>query len=333
MFCFKADDTSIDLSPDLSHDLSDSTDEYAMSAMNCPKHCVIYKHVNRSYKNLPLRFADCGNLHRNELSGTLTGLTRVRQFCQDDAHIFCTREQIGSEIRETIEFMKYVYDIFGFKFEVALSTRPDEFMGSIDLWQEAETILKNVLDNSGLIWSINLGDGAFYGPKIDIKLTDSLKSYQCATIQLDFQLPLNFKLEYVDSKGELQTPVMIHRAIFGSFERFIAILAEHYNGKWPLWLSPKQVCIIPISNEQLDYANEIKSKLVNQKLHVVIDSTDNTLSHRIRKSIYYNYVVIIGQKEMNGKSLNVRYRDSKNQVVMTIDKLIAEIGNDITNHI
>lgn len=220
MFCFKMDAV---------HENS------AIAAMNCPKHCVIFKHKSMSYRDLPLRLADCGNLHRNELSGTLTGLTRVRQFCQDDAHIFCTRDQIESEIVHTLDFIKYVYNIFGFNFDVALSTRPDEFMGDVDIWQQAETILENVLNSSGLTWSINKGDGVFYGPKIDIRLTDSLgRKHQCGTIQVDFQLPFNFKLEYVDSKGELQTPVMIHRAIYGSFERFIAILSEHFNGKWPL---------------------------------------------------------------------------------------------------
>ena len=210
--------------------------------MNCPGHCLIFDHRPRPYKELPLRMADFGVLHRNELSGALTGLTRVRRFQQDDAHIFCRPDQIKAEMAGCLDFLKHVYGIFGFSYQLRLSTRPEKFIGDIEVWDKAEKDLSESLDSLGVPWKLNPGDGAFYGPKIDITLMDALRrQHQCATIQLDFNLPKRFNLAFIDDKGEKQHPVMIHRAILGSVERMIAVLTESYGGKWPFWLSPRQV--------------------------------------------------------------------------------------------
>ena len=215
--------------------------EFALKPMNCPGHCLMFGYRTRSYKELPIRLADFGVLHRNELSNALTGLTRVRRFQQDDAHIFCRFDQITDEIGNALLFMEHVYGVFGFEFSLELSTRPEKFLGEIKQWEEAELALKNALDKFGKPWKINPGDGAFYGPKIDIHVHDCMKrAHQCATIQLDFQLPNRFKLEYMNENKETSVPVIIHRAIYGSVERFFAILIEHIEGKWPFWISPRQ---------------------------------------------------------------------------------------------
>lgn len=315
MFCLACDDT-----------------EYALSSMNCPKHCLVYKNTVRSYKELPLRLADFGTLHRNEASGSLTGLTRVRAFKQDDAHVFCTQNQIKQEMKAAIEFLTYVYNIFNFKFEVALSTRPEKFIGDIEVWDKAEKELAEVLNDSGLKWSENKQDGAFYGPKIDIRLTDSIgRQHQCGTIQLDFQLPLRFELKYVDEHGEFQTPVMIHRAIYGSFERFIAILIEHYAGRWPLWINPRQIQIVPVSEKFLEYAKHVQSELRKHKFFVDVDDSDNTVPKKIRAAQIkqYNYIVVVGQKEVDAKTVNIRYRDTDDKKMMLIDQLINEVYQGI----
>ena len=317
MFCFDCDNT-----------------EYALASMNCPKHCVMFNYRTRSYKELPLRYSDFGVLHRNELSGTLTGLTRVRALKQDDAHIFCTENQIKSEMCNALEFLTFVYGKFGFKFEIGLSTRPDKFIGEIGVWDKAEHELTEVLNASGLSWCLHEKDGAFYGPKIDIHLTDSLnRKHQCATIQLDFQLPSKerFDLKYIDENGLDQTPVIIHRAIYGSFERFIAILCEHYKGKWPLWLNPKQISIIPISDKFQSYAMEVKNELLNHKFHVDIDDSGNTFGKKIRESqlCQYNYILIIGQKEVETKTVSIRYRDVNVKKTSTPNDLINELNDNI----
>merc|ERR1711976_818569 len=217
-------------------------EQFGLKPMNCPGHCLIFDHGIRSWRDLPLRMADFGVLHRNELSGALTGLTRVRRFQQDDAHIFCMPEQIKDEMRGALDFLQHVYQIFGFTYQLRLSTRPEKFLGDIAVWDKAEKDLAESLDKMGIPWKLNPGDGAFYGPKIDITLQDALKrQHQCATIQLDFQLPIRFNLNYIDEKGEKKHPVMIHRAILGSVERMIAVLLESFGGKWPFWLSPRQV--------------------------------------------------------------------------------------------
>uniref|UniRef100_A0A4W5KH20 threonine--tRNA ligase n=1 Tax=Hucho hucho TaxID=62062 RepID=A0A4W5KH20_9TELE len=231
-------------------------DIFALKPMNCPGHCLMFSHRPRSWRELPLRLADFGVLHRNELSGTLTGLTRVRRFQQDDAHIFCTMEQIESEMKGCLDFLRCVYDIFGFSFQLHLSTRPEKYLGDIAVWNQAEMQLENSLNEFGEPWKLNPGDGAFYGPKIDIKIKDAIGRYhQCATIQLDFQLPIRFNLTF-DGDDKVR-PVIIHRAILGSVERMIAILTENYAGKWPLWLSPRQVMFVPVNPTCEEYAKRV----------------------------------------------------------------------------
>ncbi|KAG1327092.1 Threonine--tRNA ligase, mitochondrial 1 [Cocos nucifera] len=232
--------------------------EFGLKPMNCPGHCLMFEHRVRSYRELPLRLADFGVLHRNELSGALTGLTRVRRFQQDDAHIFCRESQIKDEVKSVLEFISYTYRIFGFTFELELSTRPEKYLGDIETWDKAEAALTDALNEFGMPWQINEGDGAFYGPKIDIGVFDALKrKFQCATLQLDFQLPLRFKLSYsAEDEKKMERPVMIHRAIFGSVERMFAILLEHYKGKWPFWLSPRQAIVCNVSEKSEDYAKQ-----------------------------------------------------------------------------
>ncbi|KAM6195658.1 threonine--tRNA ligase 2, cytoplasmic-like isoform 2-T5 [Sarcoramphus papa] len=231
---------------------------FALKPMNCPGHCLMFAHRPRSWREMPLRLADFGVLHRNELSGTLSGLTRVRRFQQDDAHIFCTIEQIEEEIKGCLDFLKSVYAVFGFTFQLHLSTRPENYLGELEIWDHAEKQLQNSLNNFGEQWNLNPGDGAFYGPKIDIKIKDAIGRYhQCATIQLDFQLPIRFNLTYVGKDGDdKKRPVIIHRAILGSVERMIAILAENYGGKWPFWLSPRQVMVVPVGPASEEYARQ-----------------------------------------------------------------------------
>lgn len=292
---------------------------WALKPMNCPGHCLMFKHRARSYRELPIRFAEFGVLHRNEISGALHGLTRVRRFVQDDSHIFCRPDQIEREVAGVLDLIKFTYSIFGFDFRLELSTRPDHFMGDPALWDRAESSLKTVLDETGLPWKLNPGDGAFYGPKIDIHIRDALQRYyQCATIQLDFQLPIRFDLQYMtsaegDSDAKYERPVMIHRAVFGSIERFFAILLEHLGGKWPFWLSPRQCIVIPLSEKQLDYARSVRDQIHDAHIYVDIDETDRTLQKRIREAqlAQYNYILVVGNEEVESKTVNVRVRDSK----------------------
>ncbi len=303
--------------------------EYGMAAMGCPKACQIFKHKARSYKELPIRLADCGVLHRNELSNSVTSLTRNYSFCQDDAHVFCTLEQVGGEIINALNFLTNVYDKYGFNFTVGLSTKPEVYMGSNEQWAIAEKMLAEALTNCNFKFEVNEKDGAFYGPKIDIKLTDSQgKNFQCATIQLDFQLPNNFDLKYVDTNNVEQKPIMIHRAIYGSFERFIAILCEHYQGRWPLWLSPFQVKILSIDKSCVEYANEIKNKLMEHKYHVKIDDSDLKINKKVRNAQQeqYNYILVIGKKEVTNKTLCVRQRSGNDLKFMNVEDLIIELN-------
>lgn len=304
--------------------------EFALKPMNCPGHCIMFKNELHSYKDLPLRYADFGVLHRNENSGSLTGLTRVRRFQQDDAHIFCRHDQIESEISDVLDMLKFVYNIFNFDFSLSLSTRPKEFIGDIALWDQAEKQLGNVLDkfcnDNDFKWNTNPEDGAFYGPKIDIRLTDKLgKQHQCATIQLDFQLPIRFNLAYKDTEGKMQIPVMIHRAILGSIERMIAILAEQNNGKWPFWLSPRQVMIIPINKECNEYSQNIYKKIHDAGFFVDIDNSNSTLSKRIREAQLeqYNLILVVGLNEVKNSMISIRQRDNANlQQNMNIEELV-----------
>ena len=259
--------------------------EQALKPMNCPNAIKIFDSKLRSYKDLPMRFNDIDVIHRNEKSGQLNGLFRVRMFRQDDAHNFITEDQIGAEIKDIIEIAKYLYGIFGLDFELTLSTRPDDYMGDIELWNKAEANLKSVLDElcGKDNYRINEGDGAFYGPKIDIKMKDCLgREWQMGTVQVDFQLPLRFNLSYIDSNGEKKTPILVHRAIFGSFERFIGIITEHFAGAFPVWLSPVQVSILPISDSQKEYAEKVKALLEEKGIRVELDARQEKIGYKIR---------------------------------------------------
>ena len=346
-------------------------DKWALKPMNCPGHCLLFSHRTRSYNELPMRIAEFGILHRNEASGALTGLTRVRRFQQDDTHVFCTEEQIEQEIVALFDFLQAVYGNFGFTFKLKLSTRPEGHLGDVATWDRAEEKLTSALNSfskqGGVQWELNPGDGAFYGPKIDVTISDALKrDFQCATIQLDFQLPQQFNLEYVTKEqalakeeseakaapapranaqvngefvpkapagsattaGSLQKqpdeksyrreltpgcarPVMIHRAIYGSFERFIAILTEHFAGKWPFWLSPRQILVIPVMPSANPYVLEVQKALRERHMHADIDVTGNTMKKKIRQGqlAQYNFIFVVGAEEMESKTVNIRDRD------------------------
>uniref|UniRef100_M4C172 threonine--tRNA ligase n=2 Tax=Hyaloperonospora arabidopsidis (strain Emoy2) TaxID=559515 RepID=M4C172_HYAAE len=296
----------------------DKYDQFGLKPMNCPGHCLIFREARKySYRDLPVRLADFSALHRNEASGALSGLTRVRRFHQDDAHIFCTASQVQSEISHALDFVKHVYGIFGFEFNLRLSTRPEKYMGELELWDDAEDQLRLALDDFGQPWSVNEGDGAFYGPKIDIVVTDALKrQHQCGTIQLDFQLPIKFELEYNGADGEPHTPIIIHRAVLGSIERMMAILIEHTGGKWPLWLSPRQVAVLPIAKAHREYANEVASRLQKatpRGLFVEVQDDSKTLNKRVREAQVagFNYILVVGDKEQAAKEVNIRTRDNQ----------------------
>ncbi|KAG2108456.1 uncharacterized protein F5147DRAFT_745755 [Suillus discolor] len=294
-------------------------EKWALKPMNCPGHCLIFDSRDRSYKELPIRMAEFGIIHRNEASGALTGLTRVRRFVQDDTHVFCLPSQIEDEIAALFDFMQHIYGLFGFEFHLELSTRPDNYLGTIETWNTAEEQLTKALDKQypGQ-WQINPGDGAFYGPKIDITIRDALRrSFQCATIQLDFQLPERFDLKYRSADEMTNTdkppsrPVMIHRAILGSLERFIAIITEHFAGKWPFWLSPRQVLVIPVAVPYKEYAQEIATRLADLGLFADVDNGADTLPKKIRNGeiAQYNFILVVGQEELDSRSVNVRNRD------------------------
>ncbi|XP_051174135.1 threonine--tRNA ligase 1, cytoplasmic isoform X2 [Leptopilina boulardi] len=299
---------------------------FALKPMNCPGHCMIFDVRNRSWRELPLRMADFGVLHRNELSGALTGLTRVRRFQQDDAHIFCTVDQIKEEILGALDFLKHVYSVFGFTFKLVLSTRPEKYLGDLEVWNQAEKALSESLDMFGEPWKENPEDGAFYGPKIDITITDALKrAHQCATIQLDFQMPIRFNLSYISESGEKKRPVIIHRAILGSVERMIAILTESYAGKWPFWLSPRQVMVIPVGPMFNDYANIVKEKLLEANFMAEVDTDDSdTMNKKVRNAqlAQFNFILVVGEKEKNAGTVNVRTRDNVVHGEISIEDLI-----------
>lgn len=293
---------------------------YGLKPMNCPGHCLMFKSRERSYRELPWRVADFGVIHRNEFSGALSGLTRVRRFQQDDAHIFCRQDQIENEMEKIIDFIKYVYGVFGFEFKMELSTRPEKYVGEIETWNNAEAKLANALKKWGGNWEINEGDGAFYGPKIDIMISDALRRWhQCATIQLDFQLPNRFELEFKaeDTSGNdaYERPVMIHRAILGSVERMSAILTEHFAGKWPFWLSPRQILVVPVGVKYQDYAQEVRDKMHDAGFYADVDLSGNTLQKKVRNGqmLKYNFIFIVGEQEMNENSVNIRNRDIMEQ--------------------
>ncbi|XP_062962957.1 threonine--tRNA ligase, mitochondrial isoform X1 [Cynocephalus volans] len=297
------------------HPRKHSMDTLALKPMNCPAHCLMFAHRPRSWRELPLRLADFGALHRAEASGSLGGLTRLRRFQQDDAHIFCAPDQLETEIQGCLNFLRSVYAVLGFSFRLALSTRPSGFLGEPCLWDQAEQVLQQALEEFGEPWDLSPGDGAFYGPKIDVHLRDALgRPHQCGTIQLDFQLPLRFDLQYKGQAGALERPVLIHRAVLGSVERLLGVLAESCGGKWPLWLSPFQVVVIPVGTEQEEYAREAQQSLRAAGLASDLDGDSGlTLSRRVRRAqlAHYNFQFVVGQKEQSKRTVNIRTRDNR----------------------
>ncbi|EMD37085.1 hypothetical protein CERSUDRAFT_84103 [Gelatoporia subvermispora B] len=313
--------------------LSIEKEQWGLKPMNCPGHCLIFDSRDRSYKELPIRMAEFGIIHRNEASGALTGLTRVRRFVQDDTHVFCTPAQIEQEINALFDFMQHIYGLFGFDFKLELSTRPDNYLGTIETWDEAENQLKKALEAQypGK-WEINPGDGAFYGPKIDITIRDALRrSFQCATIQLDFQLPDRFNLKYRSADESRAKPVIIHRAILGSLERFMAIITEHFAGKWPFWLSPRQVLVVPVAVPYREYAAEVADKLSKLGLYVDVDNGADTLPKKIRNGeiSQYNFILVVGQEELDSRSVNVRNRDDVGTKAKTATIPLDEIAEKL----
>ena len=291
-------------------------EDYAIKPMNCPGGVLVYKSEPRSYRDLPLRLAEVGLVHRHEKSGQLHGLMRVRCFNQDDAHIFMTPEQIKDEIKGVANLIDQVYKLFGFKYHVELSTRPEDSMGSDEDWEMATEGLRSALEELGLPYVVNEGDGAFYGPKIDFHLEDSIgRTWQCGTIQLDFQLPQRFELEYTGADGEKHRPIMIHRVVFGSIERFIGILIEHYAGKFPTWLAPVQAKVLPVSDKFAEYAKKVSAELKAKGVRVEMDDRDEKLGYKIRQAQLQKvpYMLIVGEKEQNEGTVSVRKRDVADQ--------------------
>lgn len=283
--------------------------KFAMKPMNCPGHMLIFKNNLYSYRDLPIRMAEFGQVHRHEYSGALNGMLRVRTFCQDDAHIFVREDQIESEIKQIFHLIDEVYRTFGFEYSVELSTRPENSLGDDYLWEASELALKNVLENLGIQYYLNEGDGAFYGPKIDFHIKDALKrSHQCATIQLDFQMPEKFDLSYINEKNEKVPPVVIHRAIFGSLDRFFGILIEHFAGAFPVWLAPMQVQIIPVSNIHLSYCVKVRDHLKRLGVRVEIDENNEKLGYKIREAQVQKipYTLVLGDLEVQNNTVNVR---------------------------
>lgn len=349
-----------------SHTHDEDSQIYGLKPMNCPGHCVMFSKHEHSFRDLPVRYSDFSPLHRNETSGALSGLTRVRKFHQDDGHIFCQPSQISQEITACLKMIEASYSVFGLdEFRLVLSTRPDSFAGELSVWETAEENLKQALDSSGKEWSLNPGDGAFYGPKIDILVKDNNgKEHQTATIQLDFQLPKNFKLKYTGSSEQHteeaakdHTPVLIHRAIFGSLERFMAILIDHFGGKWPFWLNPRQAVIIPIAERHREYASQVHAQLSgkynfqytypsatfsengaknsevvvlpallhSRYFNVDLFASDETFGARTRRAISegYNYIIAVGDKEIEENKISIRTRDSKDTMIATNQEVLS----------
>ena len=307
-------------------------EDYAIKPMNCPGACLIYKSKPRSYRDLPLKLAEAGLDHRHELKGALHGLFRVREFTQDDAHLFIRPDQITEQVTDTAHLITAYYAQFGFPYKVELSTRPEDSMGSDEDWERAEQGLRDALESMGIDYVVNPGDGAFYGPKIDFHLQDCLgRTWQCGTIQLDFQLPHNFQLEYTDKDGTKHQPIMIHRAGFGSFERFIGMLIEQYAGKFPTWLSPCQVKVLPVSEKTRAYADEVAAKLRDAGIRVKVDERDEKIGYKIREARSVDrvpYMLILGEKEAEAGNISVRDR-SNETVQKSLDEFIAEVKAEI----
>lgn len=309
----------------------DDTD-FAIKPMNCPGGMLVYKSKPRSYRDLPIRMGELGLVHRHEKSGALHGLMRVRCFTQDDAHIFMTPEQITGEIKGVVRLIDEVYQLFGFKYHVELSTKPENSIGSDEDWEMATSGLVKALDELDMPYVVNEGDGAFYGPKIDFHLEDSIgRTWQCGTIQLDFQLPARFEAEYIGADGEKHRPIMIHRVVFGSIERFIGILIEHYAGKFPTWLAPIQAIVIPVSDKNAAYAKSIYEKMKQNGIRVELDSRSEKVGYKIREAQLQKipYMLVIGAKEEEEQVVSVRNRDTEETNVMPLEKFIEELRNKI----
>ena len=311
--------------------------EQALKPMNCPNSIKVYQTKMRSYKDLPLRFNDVDVIHRNEKSGQLNGLFRVRMFRQDDSHNYVREDQIGSEIKSILELTKKLYSVFGLEYVLTLSTRPDDYMGEIETWNKAEADLKKVMNEicGGDNYRINEGDGAFYGPKIDIKMKDCLgREWQMGTVQLDFQLPQRFDLYYIDENGEKKTPIMIHRAIFGSFDRFIGIITEHFAGAFPTWLAPVQVKVLPISTEKhADYARKLVDELTDKGFRIEIDDRNEKIGYKIREAQLQKvpYMLVVGDKEIENNQVGVRSRKDGDIGAMSIRDFEEKLDREVKN--
>ncbi len=306
-------------------------EQMAVKAMNCPGHMLVFGSEVRSYRDLPLRYHEQTPLHRNEASGVLSGLTRVRQFSQDDAHCFVTEEQIGSEVESLLRLVQRVNADFGLEYSAKLSTRPAEFLGEVATWDHAEASLKRALDAAGQAYTINEGDGAFYGPKIDFDITDAIgRKWQCATIQLDYQIPQRFDLKYIGADNAEHRPVVIHRAIFGSFERFIALLIEHYAGAFPMWLAPVQAAVLPIADRHLDYATSVRANLTAAGLRATVDDRQEKIGYKIREAQLQKvpYMLVVGDKEAAEGTVGVRHRVSGDQGAMRTAAFVEAALNE-----
>ena len=310
-------------------------EDYCIKPMNCPGGVMVYRSQPHSYRELPLRVGELGLVHRHELKGALHGLFRVRCFTQDDAHIFMRPDQITDEIIGVVDLINQVYSKFGFEYFVELSTRPENSMGSDEDWEAATNGLIKALEKLNMPYIVNEGDGAFYGPKIDFHLRDSLgRTWQCGTIQLDFQMPLNFGLEYVAEDGSRQRPIMIHRVCFGSIERFIGILTEHFAGKFPTWLAPTQVKVLPVSDKSMDYAKEVYEKLREKMVRCELDTRNEKIGYKIREARQVDrvpYMLIIGAKEVETNTVSVRDRDTDQTVTMQLDEFLGKLCKEIEN--
>jgi threonyl-tRNA synthetase len=305
---------------------------FGLKPMNCPESTLVYRHTLRSYRDLPLRFADMGRLHRNERSGTLTGLMRVRQFTQDDAHIYCRLDQIQDEIAAVLELIREWYKTFMLEPFFKLSTRPEKSLGTDEQWQAAEGALQDALRANGLAFELNPGDGTFYGPKIDVDVQDALgRRWQVATIQVDFQQPDRFGLEYIDSDGQPKRPVMIHRAIFGSFERFVGVLVEHYAGAFPTWLAPVQARVLPISEKHIDYARTVHGRLRAARIRAELDDRNEKLGYRIRDAQVRKvpYMLVVGAREAENGTVSLRHRSGDDLGAVPIDRVLADLAREI----
>ncbi|WP_088547852.1 threonine--tRNA ligase [Paenibacillus aquistagni] len=305
---------------------------FALKPMNCPGHMLIFKHALRSYRELPIRICEFGQVHRHEFSGALNGMMRVRTFCQDDAHIFVMAEQIEEEIGRILDLLSHVYSIFGFEYTVELSTRPEDRMGSDEMWDQAEQALQRVLEARGLPYRINEGDGAFYGPKIDFHILDALKrSWQCGTIQLDYQMPEKFDLSYMGEDGLKYRPIVIHRAVYGSVDRFIGILTEHYAGAFPLWLAPVQAKLLPVSDHYADYAYKVKAELAEAGIRVEVDARNEKLGYRVRAAQLEKvpYMLVLGEQERSRSMISLRSREAGDLGSLSVEECARRLKAEI----